>query len=68
MGTEVRCESILMGHLRDIGLNYFEHLCRAWSLAFVCIVHGLFPTVWEHKAKDIINGDPQDYKVKKDVE
>jgi hypothetical protein len=57
-----------MGHLRDIGLSYIEHLYRAWSLAFICIVHGLFPFIWEHKAKDIINGDPQDYKVKKDVE
>ena len=52
------------GRVREIGLNYFEHLYRAWSLAFVCIVHGLFPNIWEHKAKDIINGNPQDFKVK----
>jgi hypothetical protein len=54
-----------MGHLRDIGLSYIEHLYRAWSLAFICIVHGLFPFIWEHKAKDIINSDPHDFKVKK---
>ncbi len=54
-----------MGHLREIGLSYIEHLCRAWTLAFVCIVHGLFPFIWEHKAKEIINSDPHDFKVKK---
>lgn len=54
-----------MGHLRDTGLNYIEHLCRAWSLAFVCIVHGMFPFIWKTKAKDIINGNPYDFKVKK---
>mgnify|MGYP001292461747 FL=1 len=51
-----------MKHLQDIGLTYTEHLCRAWTLAFVCIVHGLFPFVWEHKAKDIINSDPKDFE------
>jgi hypothetical protein len=27
-------------------------------------VHGLLPFVWEDKAKELINGDPQDFKVK----
>ena len=64
MGAKVGREGVLMGHLRDIGLSYIEHLYRAWSLAFICIVHGLFPFIWEHKAKDIINGDPKEFKVK----
>jgi len=53
-----------MGHLKDVGLNYFEHLRRAWTIAFVSFVHGLLPFVWEDKAKELINGDPQDFKVK----
>ena len=53
-----------MKHLKETGLNYFEHMARSWTVAFVCIIHGLFPFIWEHKASDIINGDPKDFKVK----
>lgn len=52
-----------MNHLEETGLNYFEHLTRAWALAFVCFVHGLFPNIWKHKASDIINGDPENFKL-----
>jgi hypothetical protein len=50
-----------MKHLEETGLTYFEHLYRAWSIAFVSIVHGLLPFIWEHKAKDIINSNPKDF-------
>jgi hypothetical protein len=51
-----------MKHLEEIELTYFQHLRRAWTVAFVCFVHGLIPWVWECKAKEIINGDPKDFK------
>jgi len=51
-----------MKHLEETELNYFEHLARAWTIAFVCIVHGLLPFVWEHKATDIAMSDPKDFK------
>ena len=34
------------------------------DISFVSFVHGLFPWVWETKAKELINGDPQDFKAK----
>lgn len=50
-----------MKHLEEIGLTYFQHLRRAWSLSFICFVHGMFPWVWETKAHDIVTGDPKDF-------
>ena len=39
-----------MGHLKDVGLGYFEHMKGAFNLAGSCayaagilVVHGLFP-------------------------
>ena len=54
-----------MKHLKEIELSYFEHLRRAWTISFVSFVHGLMPWIWEDKAKELINGDPKDFKVKK---
>ena len=54
-----------MKHLKEIELSYFEHLRRAWTISFVSFVHGLCPCIWEDKAKELINGDPKDFKVKK---
>jgi Family of unknown function (DUF6356) len=42
-------------HLKDINMNYVEHFLRAWSIAFILIVHGIFPNIWKHKASDMIN-------------
>ncbi len=53
-----------MSHLSETGLTYFQHLRRAWSVAFICVVHGLIPAIWEHKASDIINSDPLEFKTK----
>lgn len=43
-----------MKHLEDINETYFEHLRFAVSIAFVFIVHGLLPWVWETKGTDMI--------------
>lgn len=45
-------------HLKDMKMSYFSHLYRAWTVAFILIVHGLFPFIWEHKASEIINKKP----------
>jgi hypothetical protein len=43
-----------MSHLEDVNMNYFQHLKRAWSIAFVLLVHGIFPNIWKTKASDMI--------------
>lgn len=43
-----------MKHLEAIQETYLEHLYFALSVAFVFIVHGLFPWVWETKGTDMI--------------
>ncbi len=42
-------------HLQDIQETYFEHLWFAVSVAFVLIVHGLFPFIWSMKASDMMD-------------
>ena len=41
-------------HLESIQETYFEHLWFAVSVAFVLVVHGLFPWVWPFKASDMM--------------
>jgi hypothetical protein len=48
-----------MKHLETIGMNYLTHLFHAWGVAFILIVHGLFPNVWEWKASEILNENQQ---------
>lgn len=43
-----------MSHLREAGYSYFEHFLRAWTVAAVLIVHGIFPNIWQNKASDIL--------------
>lgn len=43
-----------MKHLEKINESYFEHLCFAWKVAFVLLVHGLLPWVWEDKASQMM--------------
>jgi hypothetical protein len=43
-----------MSHLNDTGLTYFQHLIRAWKIAFVLIVHGLIPEIWKNKASSML--------------
>jgi len=44
----------LIKHLEWIDESYFEHLRFAWSVAFVLIVHGIFPWVWQFKATEMM--------------
>ena len=43
-----------MSHLHDTGFSYLRHLYRAWSIAFVLVIHGLFPNVWQNKASNML--------------
>ena len=43
-----------MTHLNDVGMNYIQHLIRAWSIAFVLIIHGVFPNVWKTRANELL--------------
>jgi len=43
-----------MKHLHEVDMNYSAHFLRAWAIAFVLIVHGLFPFIWEHKASEML--------------
>ena len=42
-------------HLESVQLSYWGHLFRAWSIALVLFVHGLFPNVWKQKASQMMN-------------
>jgi hypothetical protein len=41
-------------HLDENNVTYFQHLKFSWTVAFVLIVHGLFPFIWETKASEIL--------------
>jgi hypothetical protein len=43
-----------MSHLRDNNIGYFEHLKFAWCVAFVLVVHGMFPNIWKEKASQLL--------------
>ena len=43
-----------MGHLEETGYTYFGHMKRAWTIAFVLLVHGLLPNIWQDKATELI--------------
>ncbi len=43
-----------MSHLNEVGYGYFQHLYRAWKIAFILLVHGLFPNLWKTKASDLL--------------
>ncbi|MDC3266411.1 hypothetical protein OAU13_00630 [bacterium] len=45
-----------MSHLSDNDVSYLKHLVRAWKWAFVLLVHGLFPNIWQTKVSDEICG------------
>ena len=46
---------MMSNHLKEAGETYFEHLRFAWSVAFVMVVHGLLPWVWEYKATEMMS-------------
>jgi hypothetical protein len=43
-----------VSHLHEVGYGYFKHLYRAWKIAFILLVHGIFPNVWKTKASDLL--------------
>ena len=43
-----------MSHLKDVNMTYFAHLRRSFTVAFILIVHGIFPNIWKTKASDIL--------------
>lgn len=43
-----------MKHLEEIRMNYFQHMFHAWRMAFILIVHGIFPSIWTHKVSSEI--------------
>lgn len=43
-----------MTHLSENNTTYIKHLRRAWGVAFVLLVHGLFPNKWQDKASDML--------------
>ena len=46
---QLKCE-----HLKDVQMNYFQHLFHAWRMSFILWVHGLIPWIWETKVSDEI--------------
>ena len=44
----------LTKHLKETNKGYFEHLLGAWKVAFILLVHGLLPNVWEDRASDLL--------------
>lgn len=44
----------LTKHLKETNKGYFEHLLGAWKVAFILLVHGVLPNVWEDKASDLL--------------
>ena len=43
-----------MKHLKDVNMNYIQHMIHAWRMAGILIVHGLFPWIWETKVSEEI--------------
>ena len=43
-----------MSHLKEVNRSYFPHLYHAWKVAFILLVHGIFPNIWKTKASDIL--------------
>ena len=43
-----------MKHLKETGYTYFAHMRRAFCIAFVLVVHGIFPDIWTDKATQML--------------
>jgi hypothetical protein len=43
-----------MSHLTQTGHSYWQHLRRAWCIAGVLLVHGVFPEIWKTRATDLL--------------
>jgi hypothetical protein len=38
-----------MRHLKDVNMSYITHLLRAYKVAVILMVHGIFPKHMENK-------------------
>lgn len=52
--TGTNLNNTMFTHLKDINMSYTRHLLHAWRMAFILIVHGLLPNIWETKVSDEI--------------
>ena len=52
-----------MKHLKEVGMNYFQHIKFAWSIAFASFVHGIFPWLFSDYVTKKITGSPPRYRV-----
>ena len=50
-----------MGHLKDVGMTYFQHMCHAihistllFAAAACCLIHSVAPFVYKKTASNII--------------
>jgi hypothetical protein len=44
-----------MNHLQEVKMTYWQHLRHAWSIAFILIIHGIFPSIWRTKASESLS-------------
>ena len=52
-----------MKHLKEVNMEYFEHLKFAWSIAFASFIHGIFPGLFSNYVTKKITGSPPRYIV-----
>ncbi len=52
-----------MKHLKEVNMEYFEHLKFAWSIAFASFIHGIFPGLFSNYVTNKITGSPPRYRV-----
>ena len=46
-----------MSHLDDVKMTYLQHFRRAWTIAGILIIHGVFPNIWKTKASEMLCSD-----------
>ena len=58
----MRLIKLFSEHPRSVGMSYIGHLFRAvgfavflLSAAFACVIHAVFPFIFEHTASNIIS-------------
>jgi len=52
-----------MKHLKEVNMEYFEHLKFAWSIAFASFIHGIFPGLFSNYVTKKITGSLPRYRV-----
>ena len=57
----MRLIKLFSEHPRSVGMSYFGHLLRAFGFAILllyaclaCLIHAIFPFIFEHTASNII--------------